>query len=269
MTKLAVIAGQGRIPVQIAEMAVSMGHDVVVMPICGQADADFSAYVSLPITLGAIGVTLALMQEQGCTHLVMGGTVVRPSLAALKPDASAVKLLGKAIMRGDDSLLRVISDFFATNGIETLAPDHFMPDRLTPAGLLAGTAPDATQKGDIALARRVLEALGGLDVGQAVVVQAGRVLAIEAAEGTNAMLRRAAGLIDESEIAAVMVKLPKSGQDRKLDMPVIGLATLESATAAGVGVIAVQAGGVLFAEAATELRKAAQTQGVTLLGLEG
>ena len=146
MTKLAVIAGQGRIPVQIAEKAVSMGHDVVVMPIRGQADADFSAFVSLPITLGAIGGTLALMQEQGCTHLVMGGKVVRPSLAALKPDASAVKLLGKAMMRGDDSLLRVISDFFATNGIETLAPDQFMPDRLAPAGLLAGTAPDATRK---------------------------------------------------------------------------------------------------------------------------
>ena len=121
MTKLAVIAGQGRIPVQIAETAVSMGHDVVVMPIRGQADADFSAFVSLPITLGAIGGTLALMQEQGCTHLVMGGKVVRPTLAALKPDASAVKLLGKAMMRGDDSLLRVISDFFATNGM-TLAP---------------------------------------------------------------------------------------------------------------------------------------------------
>jgi DUF1009 family protein len=95
------------------------------------------------------------------------------------------------------------------------------------------------------------------------------VLAIEAAEGTNAMLRRAAGLVDESESAAVMVKLPKSGQDRKLDMPVVGVATLESAAAAGVGVIAVQAGGVLFAEAAPELRAAAQAQGVTLLGLEG
>ena len=83
-------------------------------------------------------------------------------------------------------------------------------------------------------------------------MRAGRVLAIEAAEGTNAMLRRAAGLVDESESAAVMVKLPKSGQDRKLDMPVIG-GTLESAAAAGVGPL-LQAGGVLFAEAAPELR---------------
>ena len=268
MTKLAVIAGQGRIPVQIAEMAVSMGFDVVVMPIRGQADADFSAFVSLPITLGAIGTTLALMQKHGCTQLVMGGKVMRPSLATLKPDTSAIKLLGKAKMRGDDGLLRLISDFFATNGIETLAPDQFMPDRLAPAGLLAGTAPNAIQEGDITLAFRVLKALGGLDVGQAVVVQAGRVLAIEAAEGTNAMLRRAADLIDESESAAVMVKLPKSGQDRKLDLPVIGVATLEIAAAAGVGVIVVQAGNVLFAEAAPDLGAAARALGVTLLGLE-
>ena len=93
MTRLAVIAGQGKIPVQVAETAVSMGYDVVVMPIRGQADADFSAFPSQPIALGAIGGTLALMQEQGCTHLVMAGKVVRPSLAALKPDACAVKLL--------------------------------------------------------------------------------------------------------------------------------------------------------------------------------
>ncbi len=267
MTKLAVIAGQGRIPVQIAEMAVSMGYNVIVMPIRGQADADFSAFFSLPITLGAIGGTLALMQEHGCTHLVMGGKVVRPSLAALKPDASAVKLLGKAMMRGDDGLLRLISDFFATNGIKTIAPDHFMPDRLAPAGLLAGPLPNTAQEDDITLACQVLKALGDLDVGQAVVVQAGRVLAIEAAEGTNAMLRRAANLIDKSESAAVMVKLPKSGQNRNLDLPVIGLATIEIAAAAGVGVIVVQAGDVLFADAASDLGAAAQAQGMTLLGI--
>ncbi len=269
MTRLAVIAGQGKIPVQIAETAVSMGYDVVVMPIRGQADADFSAFASQPIALGAIGGTLALMQEQGCTHLVMAGKVVRPSLAALKPDASAVKLLGKAMMRGDDSLLRVISDFFAANGIETVAPEGFMRDRLAPVGLLAGRTPDTAQDEDIALARRVLAALGELDVGQAVVVQAGRVLAIEAAEGTNEMLRRVTGLVDAGESPAVMVKMPKSGQHMKLDMPVIGVATIESAADASIGVIAVQAGGVLFAEAASVLGEAAEARGVTLLGLEG
>ncbi len=268
MVKLAVIAGQGKIPSQVAKTAASMGHDVVVFAISGQADADFSDYVNRPISLGTIGATLAMMKEQGCTKMVMAGKVVRPSLAALKPDPSALKLLGKAMMRGDDSLLRVISDFFAAHGIETLAADGFLPDRLAPAGLLEGRALDVTQQNDIALACQILAALGALDVGQAVVVQAGRVLAIEAAEGTSEMLRRAASLVDLGESAAVMVKLPKSGQDRKLDVPVIGIGTIHEAAAAGVGVIALQAGGVLFAEAAPQLFEAAAAKGLTLLGLE-
>ncbi len=267
MVKLAVIAGQGNIPVQIAKMAVSKGLDVFIMPICGQADADFSDFANTPIALGAISTTLDLMQKYGCTQLVMAGKVVRPSLKALKPDASALKLLGKAMMRGDDSLLRVISDFFADNGVATIAPDVFMPDRLAREGLLAGSALDATQKVDVMLARKTLVALGSLDIGQAVVVQDGRVLAIEAAEGTDKMLRRAAELIDPAGHPAVMVKLPKLGQDRKLDMPVIGVTTLEEAAAAGIGVIAVQAGGVLFAEEPPLLVEVAQSQGLTLLGL--
>ena len=268
MAKLAVIAGQGNIPLQIADIAVNMGHDVLVLPIRDQADADYSNYKNIPIALGMLGTTLALMQEQNCTQVVMVGKVIRPSLIALKPDACALKLLGKAIKRGDDSLLRVISDFFATNGIDALAPDGFMPGRLAPAGLPAGRAPDAAQEYDIALACKILTALGTLDVGQTVVVQAGRVLAIEAAEGTNEMLRRTASLVDPSESAAVMVKLLKSGQDRKLDIPVIGIATIEEAASAGMGVVAVQAGGVLFAEAATLLYEVAQAHGVTLIGLE-
>ncbi len=268
MAKLAVIAGQGQIPVQIAEMAVRMGYDVLVMPIAGQADADFSAFASSVIALGSIDKTLAIMLDEGCAYVVMAGKVVRPSLAALKPDASALKLIGKAMMRGDDSLLRVIRDFFAGNGIETLAPRDFMPDRLARAGLLVGRSPNAKQENDIALGRRVLAALGGLDVGQTVIVQAGRVLAIEAAEGTDEMLRRAAGVVDATESPAVMIKLPKSGQDTRLDTPVIGVGTIEGAADAGIGVIAVQAQGVLFAQSANILAGAAEAQGVTLLGFE-
>lgn len=269
MTKLAVIAGQGQIPLQIAEVAVRMGYDVVIMPIAGQADADFSSFASIPIAIGSIDKTLALMLDEGCAYLVMAGKVVRPSLAALKPDASAMKLIGKAVIRGDDSLLRVIRDFFADNGIKILAPCDFMPNRLAQTGLLGGKPPNAKQRNDIALGRRVLAALGSLDVGQAVIVQAGRVLAIEAAEGTDEMLRRAAGMVDASDTPAVMVKLPKSGQDRRLDTPVIGVVTIEGAADAGIGVIAVQADGVLFAESVNTLACTAEARGVTLLGVEG
>ena len=125
--------------------------------------------------------------ECGCTSMVMAGRIRRPSLADLKPDAAAVSLLAKAVGRGDDALLRAISGYFSEAGIETLAPDSLMPRVRMPEGPLAGLV-GASGTGDIELGVTVLDALGDHDVGQGVVVQDGRVIAIEAAEGTDAML---------------------------------------------------------------------------------
>ena len=266
MAKLAIIAGQGALPAQIAEMASNMGHAVLIMPIEGQADADFPGFESLPIRLGKMGATLAQMKAHGVSQMVMVGKVVRPSMTALSPDATALKLLGKAVTRGDDSLLRIIRGFFADAGIETLAPDLFLPDRVAPSGLMAGVAPDAAIAADLALAIRALQALGDLDVGQAAITQDGRVIAIEAAEGTNEMIRRSAALIDPDSTSAVLVKMPKTGQDAKLDIPTIGSHTLAEASKAGIGCVAVQAGQVLFADSVEVMCEACKNGGITLLG---
>ncbi len=269
MAKLAVIAGQGSLPVKIAQRAVNTGHDVIVMPIKGQADADFSHFDSVPITLGTIGNTLAQLQAHDCDRLVMSGKVVRPSLSALKPDAAALKLLGKVMTKGDDSLLRVISDYFAKAGIKTLSPEMFMPDHFAPEGLIAGCAPSAGQQADIALGTQVLGALGALDVGQSLIVQNGRVIAIEAAEGTNEMLRRCKNLVDIEETPAILIKMPKSGQDAKLDVPTIGAETIHIAAESNVGVIGVLADGVLFADSLDVMRQLCEQHEVSLIGLTG
>ena len=267
MSKLAVIAGQGELPAHVAQNAVNMGHDVVLLAINGQADADFSVFACETIQLGSMGKTLKQIKAHGCTQVVMVGKVLRPSMTALKPDATALKLLGKVITRGDDSLLRVISDFFAANGIETLSPDIFMPDRFLSSGVLAGPPPADDVMTDITLGKAVLGALGGLDVGQGVVVQTGRVIAIEAAEGTNAMLRRCAALIDPDASPAVFVKMPKTTQDRKLDVPTIGITTIKTTLDNGIGVIAVQAGAVLLADPIDAIKEICNARGATLVGL--
>ena len=115
MAKLAIIAGQGALPAQIAEMASQMGHSVLIMPIEGQADGNFHGFECLPIRLGKMGATLAQMKAHDISQMVMVGKVVRPSMTALSPDATALKLLGRAVTRGDDSLLRVIRDFSRFN----------------------------------------------------------------------------------------------------------------------------------------------------------
>ena len=127
MTRLAIIAGKGQLPVDVATAANANGFDVLILPIKGQADADFSAYQIMPIRLGAIGETRAIMVQQNIEKLVMVGKVSWPSMAALRPDLDGVKLLGKMITKGDDNALRHVATYFAEKGVETMAVDTFLP----------------------------------------------------------------------------------------------------------------------------------------------
>ena len=264
--KLAVIAGQGSLPQTLADSARHQGHDVVIFAVDGQADAVFSGYQTVVVPLGAIGRTRDLLVENGCTSVVMAGKIRRPSLAQLKPDAAAVKILAKVVGRGDDALLRAIAGYFAEAGIETIAPDRLMTRASMPPGVLAG-ALDPDMQPDIDLGVAVLSALGDHDVGQSAIIQDQRVIAIEAAEGTDAMLARAAALLDAAAPAAVFVKCRKIGQDDRLDVPVVGVETLRQAAAAGVGVLALQAQAVMLAAAPEELADIAEELKLTVVGI--
>ena len=264
--KLAVIAGQGSLPEALAISARQQGHEVIVFTVSGQADAAFSGFETIAIPLGAIGRTRVLLVESGCARMVMAGKIRRPSLAQLKPDAAAVKLLAKAVGRGDDALLRAIADYFAEAGIETIAPDSLMPRAAMPKGTLAGRL-DPELQPDIDLGVAVLESLGMHDVGQSVIIQDRRVMAIEAAEGTDAMLARVAELLDETGPTAIFVKCRKSGQDGRLDVPVVGAETLRHAAEARIGILALQADGVMLAVPAGTLGEMATELNLTVVGI--
>ena len=123
MKRLAIIAGKGHLPIDVAKTATADGYDVLVLPIEGQADADFTGYKARAVQLGSIGKTRAIIEQHGIDQLVMVGKVQRPSIAVLRPDFDGVKLLGKMITKGDDNVLRLIAAYFAEKGIETIAPD--------------------------------------------------------------------------------------------------------------------------------------------------
>jgi DUF1009 family protein len=268
MTRLAIIAGKGQLPVDVAAAANANGFDVLILSIEGQADADFTAYQTMPIRFGAIGETRAIMVQHSIEKLVMVGKVSWPSMAALRPDFDGVKLLGKMMTKGDDNALRHVAEFFAEKGIETMAVDAFLPDRKMPLGLVAGDEPDAQSMAMIALGANILAALGTHDVGQSVIVQNGRVIAIEAAEGSNAMIARAAPLLDPAGGVACLVKMRKSAQDSRLDIPVMGYNTILSAANAGLCLLAIEADSVLLADDIAAIKSLCQTHGITLIGID-
>jgi DUF1009 family protein len=189
-------------------------------------------------------------------------------MAALRPDFDGVKLLGKMMTKGDDNALRHVAEFFAEKGIETMAVDAFLPDRKMPLGLVAGDEPDAQSMAMIALGANILAALGTHDVGQSVIVQNGRVIAIEAAEGSNAMIARAAPLLDPAGGVACLVKMRKSAQDSRLDIPVMGYNTILSAANAGLCLLAIEADSVLLADDIAAIKSLCQTHGITLIGID-
>ncbi len=160
MTHLAIIAGRGLLPLQVAKAAAGLGYEVFIFAIEGQADAVFDGFTVQSVRLGAIGHIQRQLNKCGCTELVLVGKVAWPSLAALRPDAAAIKLLSKLVRRGDDSVLRVITQYFAEHGITTLPVSQFLADRAMPLGHVAGPPLDATGQTMIEIGVDLLDRLG-------------------------------------------------------------------------------------------------------------
>ena len=274
MKRLAIIAGKGHLPLDVAKTATANGYDVLVLPIEGQADADFTSYQANLIRLGGIGKTRSIIMQNGINLLVMVGKVEWPTIAALRPDFDGAKLLGKMITKGDDHVLRLVAAYFAEKGIVTISPDRFLPGRKMPLGVVhngisadqEGISPEV--EGAISYGISVLAALGAHDVGQSIIVQNGRVIAIEAAEGSDEMIARSAKLLDPEGGVGCFVKMAKSAQDLRLDVPVFGEDTIRCAATAGVSLLAVEAETVLLADDLASIRAICAGHRITLIGIQ-
>ncbi len=267
---LGILAGGGPFPGRVAAAALAAGRSVFIIGFEGFADPSvIGQFPHRFVRLGAAGEMLRALRDQGCRDLVMVGPVRRPSLLTLRPDAEGVRLvarIGRAAFSGDDGLLAAVAGVLAEEGFSVVGAHEVLEEALGPAGLLAGNAPDSLARADMARGIAVVRALGGVDVGQACVVQAGCVLAVEAIEGTDRMLARA-GRLARAEPGGVLVKLVKPGQDRRADLPTIGPRTIEGAHAAGLRGVAFEAGGTLVTDLPACI-EAADRLGVFLLGLD-
>lgn len=265
--KLAILAGAGRLPREVAEARRSDGKPVFIVDLEGAAAEWASGFPNERVSLGQVGRVLGLLKREGCDAVTMAGGLTRPSLTKVRFDRQGLALLprvARLFARGDDGLLSGVADLFEEHGFPVLGAEAFLPQSVAGSGILAGVL---SEQQEITLGRSILDAMGPFDIGQAVVVCKGRCLAVEAAEGTAAMLDRVAALRSDGETGGVLVKMPKRGQDARVDRPAIGPDTIRAAVRAGLSGVAVEAGGVFVLDA-PRTEGLARKSGVFLYGFE-
>jgi UDP-2,3-diacylglucosamine hydrolase len=271
---LGIICGSGSIPLAVAAAVQRRGRRVMLFALRGFVDAQaVAAYPHCWIAIGQFGRFRRLARAEGCRDLVLVGGLVRPAIRQVRLDwATVVEMprIIRAFRGGDDHLLTGIGRILEGDGFRLLGAHEVAPDITAPSGALGRHQPGAEAAADIARGFEMLAAMSPFDVGQAVVIGKGHVLAVEAAEGTDAMLQRVVALREAGRIrlprgAGVLVKAPKQRQDRRFDLPSIGPDTVLHAAQAGLAGIAVVAGGTIVAEP-QRLVEAADTNGLFVLG---
>lgn len=262
-------------PVAIAKAAQAEGRDVFIVGIEGAASAEIETFPHAWVRIGAMGEFLRLLKSEGCKDIVLIGGIKRPDLSKLGLDMTAMKLLPRLaswMREGDDGLLRGLSEFLEKDhGFKLVGAHEIAASLLAPEGVLTSVGPSAQDEDDIDIAANAALAIGALDIGQGAIACRGIVLALEAVEGTDAMLQRVAELpenIRGNEVGrqGVLVKLSKPGQERRVDMPTIGVETVERAAAAGLAGIAIEAGGTLIADI-DAVARAANAKKLFVVGL--
>lgn len=273
-SRLGLIAGGGDLPLHVAEACAGEDRLGCVIALKGFADpSDFPN--ARARGLGQLGRVIEDLRETGCDAVCFAGIVTRPDFKTLVPDWGGAKLFPKAVaaaVRGDDALLRVVVGAFEEAGLTVIGAQDIAQTLLAGPGPLGRIAPDAAQREDADKAMRIAAAIGALDIGQGAVVCEGLVLAVEAQEGTDGMLARVAGLPAELRGSpdaprGALAKRPKPGQERRIDLPVIGVSTVENAARAGLAGIAVAEGGALIL-GRRAVADAADAAGLYVVGLE-
>lgn len=272
---LGVIAGGGELPVVLAEHLAASGASYFVARVEPMADARLEGHPGASHSIGAMGARMDAMRAAGCDAVVMLGQIKRPDISTIVFDDVARAMLPAilaAMPQGDDALLRAVLAEHERAGFRVVGADDVMRELLAPLGSWGAIAPTPEQLKDISQGAVVAGAIGAYDVGQGVVVCDGLVLAVEAQEGTDEMLKRVASLPGAirgsvERRRGVLVKRPKPIQERRIDLPTVGVRTIEGAARAGLAGVAVEAGAALTVRR-DEIIAAADAAGLFVYGFD-
>ena len=267
--KLGLLAGNGRFPFLVLEAARSLGHDITIIAVKEEADADLEAAAAAPVavpihrvSLGHLGTCLQILQDAGVTHAVMAGQVKHTKIFGVMPDLTFMSLLAKLTARNTDALIGAVAGVMRDRGIELIDSTALLTPLLADAGVMTARQPTDAETASLTFGYRMADTIAGLDIGQTIAVKHSAVVAVEAMEGTDAVIARAAELAGPG---VVIVKVAKPRQDMRFDVPIVGLPTVQMMARAGASVLSLDAGKALMFDKA-KLIAAADAAGIAIVG---
>ena len=267
--KLGLIAGNGQFPFLVLDAARTLGHDVTIVAIKGEAfpELDTAAAKSPAasvhwIHLGQLGTCIDALERAGCTQAVMAGQVKHTKIfGGVIPDFTMLSVLKRLRARNTDALIAAVADVMREHGIELLDSTTFLAPLLARAGTLTPRGPTESQRADLDFGYRMADTIAGLDIGQTICVKDRAVVAVEAMEGTDETIARAGRL---AGAGVTVVKVAKPNQDMRFDVPVVGVPTIDAMRVAGAALLSVDAGKTLMLDGAA-LIQAADRAGIAIV----
>lgn len=262
---LGIIAGSGQFPFLVAQGAQKCGYRVVAICFSGNSDPKFpeSIHAALWLKIGQLGKLIDFFKKQGVGEIVFAGAIDKPRALDLRPDFRILKLALRLSSRNDNALLQAVADELRAEGFVVASPLSFVSDLPMPMGAISQRKPSQEESADIVFGWPIAKELGRLDIGQCTVVKGGMVVAVEAMEGTNATIARAASLVGKG---GTVIKIFKPGQEEHIDQPAVGLGTIEAMAKASLTCLAVEADRALFFDR-TESLEMADRHGIAVVGV--
>ncbi len=261
-----IIAGGGQFPFLVADGIRGQGGRVAVIGFPSNTDPALAAHVDvyLEVKLGQLGKVIDFFRKEGVGRVIMAGAVNKARALDIRPDFRAAKLLFRLRGKGDDALLRAVAEELESEGFSVVRAHEACPALLTPRGVLTRRSPTPEEWEDIRFGWPLAKRIGELDIGQTIVVRKQVVAAVEALEGTDVAIERGLSL---SGKGGVVVKVFKPGQEERIDLPSVGLRTIELLAAHGAGCLAVEAGRSLFFDREKSLALADKA-GIAIVGMD-
>jgi hypothetical protein len=265
--KYGLIAGNGRFPILALENARRLGHEVVVLAIQEEASPEVERLATKCywLSLGQLSRLIEILKEEGIGEVVMAGQVKHAKIfSSIRPDWRLIKLLASLPSKNTDGLIGGVARVLADEGIQLRDSTALLKPLLADRGAMTRRKPDAREEADIAYGRKVAGALAGFDVGQSVAICERACVALEAMEGTDALLRRAAALVNGRPLT--LVKVSNRRRHLLFDVPVVGLDTIAAMRETGATTMAVDAGRTLLLDR-EEMLARADAAGIAVIGM--
>ena len=268
--RIGLIAGNGTFPFLVLDAARRLGHDVTIVAVQEEASPDLNAAAAREpradivwLSLGQLSKCIETLRAAGATHAVMAGQVKHVKIfSSILPDRLLLSALLRLRSKNTDALISAVADVMREHGVELLDSTAFLTPLLARSGRIASRPLTGPEESDLAFGYTMADAIAGLDIGQTVVVKDAAVVAVEAMEGTDAVIARAGRLAGPG---TRVVKVAKPTQDMRFDVPVVGVPTVQAMRDAGATVLSVDAGKTLVFDL-QELIRAADAAGIAVVG---